>query len=234
MGRGDRVLPITIRALSSAPAKATTKSRNMKKFLAAALTAFAALTAQASIVVTFTPQSQHAQVGNVVSVDMFISGLGSQILSGFDLSFVFDPTILSFVTADGASAVQQLGDGIGLTPVLVFDSLINGSIGAQGYALADDAALAASQADDFLLFHFDLVATVDGVTSFSLGLDPTFERNLVGLDFLTLSDVNVQAACIAVGSGSCDAPVSLPEPATLALLPLAGLGLAATRRRRQR
>lgn len=205
----------------------------MKKLFVAALTALAALTAQASIVVTFTPQSQHALVGDTVSVDMSISGMGAQILSAFDLNFVFNPAILSFVSADGASASLQLGDRISITPVLVFDSLTNGNIGVQGYALADDAALAASQADNFLLFHFDLLASADGVTSFSLGLDPDFERNFVGLDFLTLSDINVQGACIAVGSGLCDTPARLPEPATLALLPLAGLGLAATRRRQR-
>ena len=91
----------------------------------------------------------------------------------------------------------------------------------------------ASQADDLLLFRFVMAGAADGVTSFALGANPDFERNLLGLNFESLN-VNVGSACIAVGTGSCDNRV--PEPASFGLAGLALLaaGVAGRNRRRAR
>ena len=57
----------------------------MKKSLASLCLALGTLvsaaSASAAVVVSFTPSSQHVNVGDTVTVDVSISGLGAEILS---------------------------------------------------------------------------------------------------------------------------------------------------------
>ncbi len=206
----------------------------MKKLLASCFAlsmGLAASIASAGVVVSFTPSAQHVNVGGTVQVEMRISGLDAEVLSGFDLNFLYAPALLQFQSVDMQGAEAALDASSGVSPLISVDSTTNGNVGIQGYALIDDAELIAGQADAFTLFRFDLLALDHGTTTFTLGSDPDFERNFTGLGFLTLADVTVEGACIAVGSGSCKT-TDLPEPGTtsLALAALALLGLA---RRRQ-
>ena len=81
----------------------------MKKLATCLGLAFGALVAAspatAAIVVTFTPSSQHIGIGETAKVDVSISGLGSEILSAFDLNFFYDSSVMgSFRTLDATSA----------------------------------------------------------------------------------------------------------------------------------
>lgn len=188
-----------------------------------------ALGAAANPVVTFTPSTQHANIGDLVVVDVSISGLGNEVLSAFDLNFLWDGSLMgSSRSIDATSAQWELGGGDPLQVAWSIDTVASGNWGLQASSLLDDAALAAAQADDFLLARFTFQADANGVTTFGLGPDLDFQRNFVGLDFGTL-DVTIGSACVAVGTGAC----SVPEPATslLAMLALAGLAPAAWRRR---
>ncbi|MFG6487498.1 cohesin domain-containing protein [Roseateles sp. BYS78W] len=207
----------------------------MKKLIATciALTLGLAISiAQAGVVVTFSPAAQHVDVGNAVQVEVRISGLGAEVLSGFDLNFFYDAAILQFQSVDTKGAADGLNASSGFAPQIAVDSTTNGNMGIQGYATADDAALSAGQADAFTLFRFDLIGVTDGMTSFTLGSDPDYERNFVGLDFQTLPDVTVLGACVAVGNGTCGA-AQLPEPGTAGLA-LAALAMGLVHRRRGR
>lgn len=202
----------------------------MKSMLSAAALAASALfvsaPASAAVTFAFTPASSHINVGQAVQIEARISGLDDEILSSFDLNFLFNPAVLNW------TLLEYFGAPLGNTVGLANNGLPNGNLGVDDASLDDDATLAANQANDFLLFRFSLVGMADGATTFTLGPDLDFDRNFVGRRFQSL-DVTVGSACIAVGTGSCDI-TPVPEPAGfgLAALGLLAAGLAGRGRRR--
>jgi hypothetical protein len=200
----------------------------MKHLLSGAALAAAALCASApasaAIVFSFSPSATQIAVGDSVSIETTISGLGDEILSAFDLNFVYDPAILDW------TLITYFGANLGTTTIGVMDNrLPNGNLGFDDSSLDDDMTLAASQANTFLLFKFTLKGTADGATTFTLGPSLDFERNFVGLGFESLN-VDVGSVCIAVGTGSC----VVPEPASFGLAGIALLAAGATSRTRRR
>jgi hypothetical protein len=215
--------------------KALCERLNMKNILARLSVVCGAclyaLGAAANPVVTFTPSTQHAAIGELVQVDVSISGLGDEVLSAFDWNFLWNGSLMgSSRTIDATSAQLALGGGDPLQSVWTIDTVAAGNWGLRASSLLDDASLAAAQANDFLLATFTFRADSDGVTSFGLGSDLDFERNFVGLDSVTL-DVTIGSACVAIGVGTC---ATVPEPSTSLLVALALAGVAAPSARRLR
>ncbi len=196
--------------------------------LAVAAAALASTPASSAIVVSMNPAVQSVAVGDTVSVDIRISGLGDEILSAFDLNVLFDGSLLG----DPSSITFFLAQFGGLSNIYFQPSFDPGNNGGLGGSVLDDDALAAIQADDFVFLSFSWTALANGAAYLDFGPDLDFERNAVGRRFQTLN-ATYQGACVAIGTGSCDNRV--PEPATYALagLALLGCGLTTARRRRQ-
>ncbi len=194
----------------------------------AAAALFSASAAQAAIVFSFAPSAQQINVGDSFTVDVSISGLDTEILSAFDINFVWNSSILALSDGNFSSACGALGAGA----ACVNDVNAPGNFGLQYYSLLDDDALALVQpGDSFLLGVLTLTGLADGASQLALGLDVDFERNLLGRDGATL-DVQFGNTCIAVGSGSC---ATVPEPASygLVLLAMAGAIVPGALRRRR-
>jgi hypothetical protein len=185
-----------------------------------------ALAASANPVVSFTPSTQHANLGDIVTVDVSISGLGAEVLSAFDLNFLWNGALMgkAFRSIDATSAQDQLQGGVPAAVTWAIDSTALGDWGLQASSLLSDADLAAAQDNAFLLASFNFSADADGVTTFGLGADADLQRNFVGLDFQSLT-VDIGSACVAIGSGQCN----IPEPSSYALVGLAMAGLMFSR-----
>lgn len=206
----------------------------MKKLLASLALASSALLCAApasAITVTLAPSSQHVNVGDTVTIDVSISGLGGEVLSAMDLDLLFnsgvlgDPRTATFTDAEfGNAPADSFFD--------VFFELGNTEV--QAGSLLDDDALAAIQTDDgFQFLRYTFTALADGFSFLNYGSDPDFERSFVGRRFQML-DVTVLGACVTVGQVTDCSRV--PEPATFSLAGLALLGVlapSALRRRRQ-
>lgn len=66
--------------------------------------------AQAAII-GFNPSSQTVELGDNVSVDLTISGLGADVLTGFDLDVSFDDSVPGFAGFDFGTELDAFGLG---------------------------------------------------------------------------------------------------------------------------
>ncbi|HOB96217.1 MAG TPA: PEP-CTERM sorting domain-containing protein [Aquabacterium sp.] len=186
---------------------------------------FSAAPASAAVVVSMDPASQSVAVGDTIIVDVRISGLGTDILSAFDLDVVFNTGL---TTGGGASLLDaEFG---GANAGFDADASTPGVLKTVGYSLLNDDDLAAVQTNGaFTFLRMSWTAAADGALLLNFGASPDFARNVVGRDFLSL-DASFAGACVAIGTGIC----KVPEPGSFGLAGLALFGCAAAVLRRPR
>lgn len=202
----------------------------MKHFLLASVAAAAALVSvpsSAAVLVSMSPALQSVNVGDAINIDVRVSGLGTEILSAFDLDVVFNAAL-----ASGGSATLVQSEFGGADSGFDADTTTPGAVKTIGYSLLSDADLAAVQTPGgFTFLRLNWTAAADGALFLDFGASPDFARNVVGRDFQSL-DASFQGACVAIGTGSCN---QVPEPDAYALagLALLGCGVATAQRRRR-
>jgi hypothetical protein len=208
----------------------------MKRLLTAIALAAAALSCTAQtppgVVLSFTPSTTAPiAIGEQITVRATISGLGSEVLSAYDLNYLFNPGVLNWNWVEfwGIGAWNEpnqfgvLENGFGDPNG---DPWPPGNLGMWLNSLQPDAWLEENQDDSFDIALFSLTGAANGTSQFTLGDDPDLQRLFVGLNALPLN-VNFLPLCIAVGTGQCQAP----EPGSLALVGAALLAAWGARRR---
>ncbi|WP_428505945.1 cohesin domain-containing protein [Roseateles sp.] len=190
---------------------------------AASALALAMSSAHAAPVVSLSPSNSSQMIGGTFSLDVKISGLGSEIVSAFDLNIYFDPAQLKAVS-------YSLGSGLGGSwteePPIVpsinsFDLFAYSNLVVPGDPGTDDLLAAAQDDDSFVMMTLNFEAVGAGVSQVWFGTGPN-ERDLVGRNEAFLIDVQFQGACVAVNSltGGNNECRQVPEPSSYALLGL--------------
>jgi len=170
-----------------------------------------------AVSLNFVPSQQTVDVGQPVSVDLVISGLGSGVppsIGSFDLDVSFNPGVL---TPTGVLFGTFLGDPV-LGEALTDASFLGGVVDLAGVSLLTSSELDLLQPDSFSLatLFFETISLGSSGLEFSQALvDDTFGQKLD----------------LTVGSGGVNV---VPEPGTfiLALCGLMGIVFRAKSKRK--
>ena len=167
-----------------------------------------------AITLSFDPAAQNVGFGETVTVDLRISDLGDDILTGFDIDVSFDDSLLGFDSFSFGLGLDTFGFG-------TFNDVVDfgGTVNVFEVSFDFDADLMDFQPNDFVLGTFTFTG---GFVFGTSALDVTF--SLLSGEF----DVNFNPIELfpVLESGS----ITVPEPATLLLLVGGLLGIAVSRR----
>lgn len=187
----------------------------MRMLVLCGLFVMALLVPAKAAVIYLSPAQQQVGVSDSVSVDVFVTGLAGEVVSGWDLNLLFDDSILQF--SDVFFDLANFADDP-VQDALYDSSTVGGNISSFLVSFLSDADLLLRQTEPVRLMSISFLALTDGVSLINFGTDPDYELNVTGLDALSLQ-LAARGACIGVGQGQCG--TDIPAPSTLWLLGLA-------------
>jgi hypothetical protein len=183
-----------------------------------AVLGFLQLGTASAITLSFDPSSQNVGVGDPVSVDLRISGLENDILSGFDLEISFDDSILSFqsfTVGPGPTGLDPFGLDFGALSY-GFD-LGFGTAAVGDLSLETDATLQFFQPDSFVLGTLNFNALSWGTSALDIS------SFLLAGELALPLDADVQSGSVSV----------VPVPAAIWLFGTGLIGLVGFSKRRK-
>ena len=192
-----------------------------------AVLGFLQLGIASAAVVSFSPSSQFVSLGDNASVDLRISGLGDEILTGFDLDVSFDDSILSFQSFTFGTGL----DLFGLGSLQLVDDSLPGLVNVYEVSFDLDDELKLFQANDFILGTFNFGTLNYGTSPLNVAVGPlgvalsgelVFDPDL-GFEFVSELEMKVQEGSISV----------VPVPAAIWLFGTGLIGLVGFSKRRK-
>ena len=172
-----------------------------------------------AVLIHFVPGSTTVGPGDVFDLDILVSGLGTEIVSAYELDVSYDPTI---ITATGVTFGSFLGAPLDSLTDFILSS---GNVNLAELSFLGDDDLVALQPGSFVLATISFLAVAPGTTSLFFEPSPIFEViDLKGKNAMIL-EAEAQPGTVIVRQTE---PV--PEPGTLLLL-VGFVGLLAARRR---
>ena len=155
-----------------------------------------------------SPTYQSVTLGTSAQVDVWLRSPGGNLLSTYDISLTYDPTILAYSTTTFSTALGDPSD-----PTLFYSTSAAGSLEIIAFPFFFDQTLQNGKAD-LLLFSLFFSTKSVGTSSLNFLTDPLYLGNELGDP--------LQAG---LGKGSIDVTqptTPVPEPGTVVLL---GIGL---------
>lgn len=177
-----------------------------------------------AVSLSFSPSAQSVAAGDQAIVDIVVSGLEAgglnQIVAGYDLSFTYDSSILSFVSGNFTDLEP--------TGFLTVDTATSGLISWNSTAITlTELDLQGIQGASVTLASIVFNTLSAGTSALNFSFPVNFPRpDLTGLGG------NPLEAFFDSGRITVTANGSVPEPATMLLMGLGALGMVGTKRRK--